>query len=134
MKDFSKQLEKELIELLQKSKVGIIKGIGKAQEVAPELIADIFRWEVIKRSMWVFGHMLGLGTAILVFAKIGIWVSGLEEQYTRDTIVCIVRVLSGVGIVAFFFGLVDAIWWLLKPLLCPKLFLLEYISNKSWRD
>jgi hypothetical protein len=115
----NEELAKHLIPLVDLAKDGVIKAVEIAQAQLPDLVKQIFAWEIT--VAW-----LGIAVCMIAFS-IGIisWVVGQKTGWDNE------------GILTFtvFFTIMPSIWiWcpivkLLKIYVAPKLWLMNYLTN-----
>lgn len=124
----NEEIAKQIAELGELTKDGVINIVDTLQAEAPETIRQLLWWEGC-----ISAFQFGVGVVVVFLCAkyiCRVWVWGLDED-RRDASADI-SVLAGIGVaIGGLIGVFVAInsWTWLQILIAPRIFLIEYIAN-----
>lgn len=121
------RLAEELFALVDITKVGLSKAVEVLQAEAPELVREIINYHLILKSLGVFFGLSFLIIAILCFR----YINKLGSSLDLNNNICHVFSLTGciIGGAISTPIIITNLFYLLKILVAPRLFLIQYISD-----
>ena len=123
-----KKIEKQVSELLELTKKGVMKAVEIIKEQFPDLVKQILRWEVTQRVLFISGCLLGM-VAGVVLANFGLSIKPKSPEDVMGFVQC-VSILGGI-----IGGGISTGWifyhlrTLLMVLITPKVYMLEYLQE-----
>lgn len=117
------ELQKELVNIMQDSHNGIIKGIYSVQQQAPELVNQILKYGVYKNILdLIISTIFGF-----IFLKLALKSKKEENYYDSDLIkpFLVYWILFCISIISIIGDIIN----LIQIYIAPKLFLLEYVKE-----
>lgn len=118
------ELLKQIVPIIEMTKEGIIKAAEIIQEQAPQVVAEIYKWEFLKGMGSLFVGLIILIISIFFVCRLIIW--GSKDWSNRPEIMLVILLIMPIclGI-----ALISEGSKCLQILIAPKLFLIEYLSN-----
>ncbi|MCK5017502.1 MAG: hypothetical protein KAS32_10585 [Candidatus Peribacteraceae bacterium] len=109
-------------------KGGIAEVVEIVQTEAPLVVEEIIRWHIAYNLVWFVGSAVVFALVLFVLTK-WTWKFGIKEYnkgeegyFVAGVILPILLMIVCIFVFGSHFG------WM-KPLMAPRLFLLEYLSN-----
>ncbi|KKL92957.1 hypothetical protein LCGC14_1879500 [marine sediment metagenome] len=121
------ELLNQIKPILEMTKNGIIKAAEVIQQQAPEVVAEIYRWEFFKSLFGFIVGMLLLVLAIYGPCRFYRFLKNEDSVTDGDTIGISLMVLSFSLIVPVVVLGCNLTW--IKIYIAPKLFLISYLSD-----
>jgi hypothetical protein len=114
----NEELVKHLIPLVDMTKEGILKAIDVAQTQVPDLIKQLFAWEIAVAWMGIIGSILGLGVMLYIGWRI---YKNTEDSFAfHSALIISIVPICIIG---------SEIAKLVKIYVAPKLWLMQYIMG-----
>jgi hypothetical protein len=121
------QLQQELLNIIQLSKEGVLKGIDLAQQQAPDLIKQILTYNLYVR--WIECIIVGFLFLLTLCITIYYLIRNIKNKYSDAddyfSIVWMSLLPMIFSLIFFYLSLPN----LIQIYVAPKLFLLEYIKE-----
>lgn len=118
-------LNQSLIDAIELAKSTGTNAVDFVKEQAPDVVNQLIAWEIASNAIWVAVGLLGLAVSVWVFRK-GCKQWGDDDKIESST-GCVVGGLFAIAGSAILFC--THIEGLIKPIIAPKVWLIEYAAN-----